>query len=345
MKFKFLIIALLFSLKVFGQQAPPIKVVDIFGNMYNSSEIIAAGNFIFLDFFSNNCSSCQMSSPLIDSAFEYYGCNYGNIFFMAVNINETSSNESVLNFCQQFGLSAPAISGEGGGGRVASDFDVPYTPYFVLIDTNNYIVFNNSFWIDSVAELIDTLVDYDDFEPCNCQGADFEYFRIVSNNDTVYPTEIDKINNIVEFRVRPDFDLTNLNAKFITSPMSSAFLNSELQNPDSSVIDLSDTLHYVVLAQDDSIYKEWKVFAEKNLDIETKRIKKLAYFDNINNVLHLSDYSKIVDYKIYDLSGKLLFVVRPTENEQNFSHLNRGVYLIVLDAKNGYSQSEKIIVN
>lgn len=332
------------SFKAFGQQAPPIKAVDIFGNMYNSSEIIADGNFIFIDFFANNCSTCQMVSPLIDSAFEYYGCNYDNIFFMAVNIYENSSDESVLNFCEQFGLSAPAISGEGGSGRIASDYEVPYTPFYTLIDTNGVKVFNKFFWIDSVAELIDTLSVFNDFVHCSCQGADFEYFRIISNKDTAY-ANIDKMNNIVRFIVKPDFDLTNANAKFITSPLASAFLNSELQNADSSIIDLSDTLHYAVFAQDDSIYKEWKVFAERSLNIETKRIKKLAYFDNINNVLHLSDYSELADYKIYDLSGKLLFIVRPTENEQNFSHLNRGVYLIVLETKNGYSQTEKIIVN
>jgi len=336
MKLKILILSLLLSFNGLAQQAPSFKVVDIFGNFYNSNDIIENGKSIFIDFFSNNCSSCQMQIPFVDTVFKYYGCNTDSIVFLAMNINSYSSNKSVFDFCQQFGVSFPAFSGDGGSSQVADNFNVPYTPYYILIDTNNNVVYNDFFWIDSSSELVDTINSYINFTPCSCKGNDFEYFRIISLNDTVLG-EIDKIHRTVKFDVPMDFDLTKSVAFFISSANSRVYLDGILQNSDSSVIDLTDTLYYQIFSEIDTISSVWRVFAEKNTAVEKNELEsnQLFFVDNQANVLYLKNCREIKNYKIYNLKGQLLFKINPTQEEQNLSHLQAGIYIIALQTKDG----------
>ncbi len=326
-----------------AQDSPPnIKVTDIFGNFYMSSDILADGQFLFVDFFTNGCSSCQYEAPKIDTVFRLTGCNCNNIFFLGINKNATSTNESVFEFTQTYGMSFPAVSGEGGGAAVAQNYGVTYTPYWLLISPDNELLIDTFFWIGNSKQLIDTLTAYGAMDTALCKGTDINFFRIISDSDTAFAT-IDKNTYSVIFNVPDTFDLSVVKAFMVISPNAEIYINGILQNTDSSVIDLTDTVIYTVIAEDSTIIQNWKVYADVyTADLENSSDNKV-YFDALNNVLYLHDYELIAYYNIFTLSGKLLYKVTPTKNEQNLNVLPTGIYLIQINKKDGITENLKII--
>ncbi len=325
-----------------AQDSPPnIKVTDIFGNFYMSSDILADGQFLFVDFFTNGCSSCQYEAPKIDTVFRLTGCNCNNIFFLGINKNATSTNESVFEFTQTYGMSFPAVSGEGGGAAVAQNYGVTYTPYWLLISPDNELLIDTFFWIGNSKQLIDTLTAYGAMDTALCKGTDINFFRIISGMDTLY-ANIDKNSSSVIFNVPLGADLTNLVAFMVISPNANAYLDGNLQNTDSSVIDLTDTLTYTIIAEDSSYTQDWNVYVEYYDGIENDNSSK-SYFNTSNNILYFDDYKAITYYSIFDLSGRLLFKVKPTRNDQNLNILPSGIYLIQINKNDGITENLKII--
>ncbi|SRX55640.1 T9SS type A sorting domain-containing protein [Aequorivita sp. CIP111184] len=130
-----------------GDVVDDFTVTDIDGNEYNLYSLIADGKYVWLDFFYVDCVPCQNSAPTFNEFFDKYGCNEGDVFCLSVN-NGSDDNDRVRQYEIDHGgpfNHAPAVSNEGGGPAVDSNFGVNLYPTFCLIGPGN-IMLNNDIW-------------------------------------------------------------------------------------------------------------------------------------------------------------------------------------------------------
>lgn len=340
-----LLILLVFNFNISAQvAAPTIKVFDIFGNFYNSDDILAEGKHVFVDFFNNSCSSCQYLAPFVDSAYQELGCNCGDVFYFAINVNDYSTNESVFEFTQHFGLEMPAVSGEGGGSHVADIYNIPFSPYFTIVSPEGYIVWDTSIFITSQQEWLDTMANYG-ILPTVCSGTDILFYEAKTDVDT-FIASIDAINKNIYLHIPQDVNVSELEIFMISSSKSEVFLDGNIQNKDSSIVDLSDSLlTYTVFAENDTVFSDWNVILQ-TLPVFVQNVDDFSmYFDYQNNELKFSDVNLVEQYFVFDIYGHQQFKVSPNVNNQNFNALPVGVYIIVAKLFNGEIINQKIILN
>ena len=108
-----LLIAVLTYVSSWAQFTSDMNFTDIYGNTINPMSILNEGKHIYIDFFSTSCGACNTIASEVTNAYEYYGANNGNIFFLGVDYN--SSTSACLNFANQHNSNFPIISGEQEG--------------------------------------------------------------------------------------------------------------------------------------------------------------------------------------------------------------------------------------
>jgi len=128
-------------------------VVDVHGHTHNLFTYLNSDKFVCIDFFGISCQQCIELVPVFNNAYNTYGCNKGDLIFLA--INSMNSDGEVLAFEQQQGGIYPAISGINGGGQtVYQDWQIQYYPQLILIKPDKTVAANiypiNQTNIDSV---------------------------------------------------------------------------------------------------------------------------------------------------------------------------------------------------
>ncbi len=122
-----------------GNPAPNFTVTDTHGNTHKLYDYLDSGKVVVLDFFYTTCIPCQFYSPQVNLAYEKYGCNTAEVFFMAIDYNDT--NAEVLAYDQQYNIEYPSISGlNGGGNAVVNQYNIIGFPTFYVIDSSRTIV-------------------------------------------------------------------------------------------------------------------------------------------------------------------------------------------------------------
>ena len=155
-------------------------VVDVHGTTHNLFSYLDSNKFVCIDFFGITCQQCIELVPVFNNVFSSYGCNDGELVFLAINYLNT--DVEVLAFEQQYSGIYPAISGLNGGGKsVYEDWQIQYYPQLVLIkpdktvaaniypinQTNIDLIFNNhNIPLDSCGSsgLIDNIFSFNDFK-------------------------------------------------------------------------------------------------------------------------------------------------------------------------------------
>ena len=127
-----LLIAVLTFSSSFAQFTSDMNFSDIYGNTINPTSILNEGKHIYLDFFSTSCGACNSVAPEVANAYEYYGANNGNIFFLGVDYN--SSTSACLNFANQHNTDFPIISGQQEGIDIFNLFEQSGYPSGRLIN-------------------------------------------------------------------------------------------------------------------------------------------------------------------------------------------------------------------
>jgi len=319
-----------------------LKFADIFGNNYQSNEITASGKYILIDFFTNACQSCHAIAPYIDTMHRDFGCDCGDIFFVAMNASYASTNEQVFDFTQNFGVNFTAVSAQGASASIAEYLGVHWTPFFVLIDTNNNVILDTTYYISNYYKLKDTLLLLGITETFCC-GAEIKYYELRTDTDT-FIGEIDIQNKKISVSVVEGTNLENTIPFFIASSESSVFYNENIQISGETEVDFSDSLvNYNVIAQIDTIESEWSV----EINIATKQIeqqnKKIELYPNpTNGIIYFSDITLIDNVTIYNFYGEKIADYKPTNNMQDYSCLNNGIYYFVLK-QGGYYFNYKIV--
>ncbi|NOU48367.1 MAG: T9SS type A sorting domain-containing protein [Bacteroidales bacterium] len=100
--------------------------------------LLDAGNIVVIDFFSTSCGPCQTFAYDFEMAYQNFGSNQGNVFFLAINYN--SDNEGVRIFDSIFHITLPSASGiEGGGNAVYESYQISAYPTVILITPDHQI--------------------------------------------------------------------------------------------------------------------------------------------------------------------------------------------------------------
>ncbi|HPE83789.1 MAG TPA: T9SS type A sorting domain-containing protein [Aequorivita sp.] len=130
-----------------GDVVDDFTVTDTDGNEYNLYSLIAEEKLVWLDFFFVDCVPCQGSAPIFNEFYDTYGSNAGNVFCLSVN-NGNDNDARVIQYEIDHGGPfdhAPAVSNEGGGPEVDTNFGINAYPTFCLIGPGN-ILLNKDIW-------------------------------------------------------------------------------------------------------------------------------------------------------------------------------------------------------
>ncbi|MCB0640752.1 MAG: redoxin domain-containing protein [Phaeodactylibacter sp.] len=123
-------------------------VEDIDGNTHELFDYLEDGKYVVIDFFFTTCNPCIGSVPILNEAYQQYGCNTEDIFFLGINYGE--SNFDLFNYTQDYGYLLPAASGwQGGANEVIYDYGIYAFPTVILIAPDKSIINQDIFPVTS----------------------------------------------------------------------------------------------------------------------------------------------------------------------------------------------------
>ena len=148
-----LLSTLIFSVSVFAQFTSDMNFVNTGDESINPSEILSNGQYIYLDFFSTTCGTCNSVASEINNAYETYGTNNQNVFF--IGIDNFSSESACIAFSNSHNSEMPVIAGQEGGGAIFTLFNQSGYPKGILINPSGEIVSTMTY--SSIVNLTETL--------------------------------------------------------------------------------------------------------------------------------------------------------------------------------------------
>ena len=201
-----LALMLLFTISSFGQAGnynigdvvDDFTVTDVYGIEHNLYEYADAGKYVYLDFFFDTCGPCQIWQPTFSEFYDKYGCNEGELIMLSIN-DGSDSDEEVILYEETFGgpfNHAPAVSADGGGGPVTSNFGVGAFPTFIMVGPDRTL-FEKDIW---------PLTDVSTFEATFPAGVDpevmectfLEVIEVADVDFSIYPTVSNGQNITIE---------------------------------------------------------------------------------------------------------------------------------------------------
>lgn len=112
---------------------------------------------VVIDFFSTTCGPCQTYAPDFQTAYETFGSNNNNVFFVAINYG--ADNDGVIAFDSTYGITLPSVSGlQGGGDYVYIDYEIVAYPTVIVITPDHQIV-EQFIWPPVADSIIDAVYE------------------------------------------------------------------------------------------------------------------------------------------------------------------------------------------
>jgi len=129
--------------------AVDFTVTDVHGNTHNLFTYLDDGKHVIVDFFFTTCGPCISSVPTMNTAFTNYGCNSGEVIFIA--IDDGDSDAEVLQYENNYGGLLPSVSGiDGGGNAVNSAYGISAYPTVILIAPDRTILEQDIFPVSNI---------------------------------------------------------------------------------------------------------------------------------------------------------------------------------------------------
>lgn len=159
--YKLLVIVLLFftspvMAQVTIDTAIDFSVKDVNSITHHLFNYLDNDKIVVLDFFTTNCGPCQTYASQVSQAYEYFGCNEGNVVF--IGINWGSDNDDVRIFDSLWGAHYPSVSGlQGGGNRVVDSFQVQSYPTVAII-TPDHLIANHWIWPPAYDSIVQEVI-------------------------------------------------------------------------------------------------------------------------------------------------------------------------------------------
>ncbi|MCK9292436.1 MAG: T9SS type A sorting domain-containing protein [Bacteroidales bacterium] len=112
------------------------KTID--GELFEMFPTLDEGKLVVMDFFSTSCYSCQIYAYDFQLAYEGFGYNEGNVFFIGMNYN--GDNEQVRVFDSTYNITLPSVSGlDGGGNKVFEAYEIISYPTVIVVKPDKSI--------------------------------------------------------------------------------------------------------------------------------------------------------------------------------------------------------------
>lgn len=196
-----LIIAVLTYASSFAQFTNDMNFNDIYGNTINPTSILNEGKHIYLDFFSTSCGACNSVASEVANAYEYYGSNNENVFFLGIDYN--SSISACLNFANQHNTDFPIIAGQQEGVDIFNLFEQSGYPSGRLISPEGSL--EATFSYSEIANLTESLSNF--ISPLeNCNLVDLISMEVNSQNGALIINVFSDSPYLIPY---PTFTLSN----------------------------------------------------------------------------------------------------------------------------------------
>ena len=142
-KFLSLILLIILGFNVKAQtsltEAVDFTGTDCYGEeVVNLFEILDRGQHVLIDFYFYSCPPCQTAVTRAVEAYEAFGCNNHDVFFMEVT--HVDSDEICQWWAEKYGVKYPTIGREGGGDVIQQLYGTKAYPTFVLIAPDRKIL-------------------------------------------------------------------------------------------------------------------------------------------------------------------------------------------------------------
>ncbi|MEW6469477.1 MAG: T9SS type A sorting domain-containing protein [Bacteroidota bacterium] len=133
--------------------AVDFTVTDVNGNTFNLFNMLNSGKYVCIDFFFTTCGPCQQTSPYFKTTYQNYGCNSGQVYFIAMDYGDNNAQCIAYENTYLGGNSGyPVFSGqEGGGTAVCNTYGIGAYPTYILIHPNKTIIEQDMWPISSPA--------------------------------------------------------------------------------------------------------------------------------------------------------------------------------------------------
>ena len=142
--------------------AVDFTVTTVEGPSFNLFNKLAENKYVCIDFFFYSCGPCQQTAPKVNGAYEYFGCNTSNVYF--IGINSGDDTQTTIDFGNNFGAHYPAASGaDGGANDVVSAYGITAFPTVILIAPDQSIVEQDIWPIDDAAYLYNLIQGHGGF--------------------------------------------------------------------------------------------------------------------------------------------------------------------------------------
>ncbi|HLO89983.1 MAG TPA: TlpA disulfide reductase family protein [Lentimicrobium sp.] len=138
--------------------AVDFMVKDVNSQSHHLFNYLSNDKIVVIDFFTTTCGPCQTYASHITQAYEYFGCNEGNVIFLGINWG--SDNDDVRDFDSIWNAGYPSASGlQGGGNEVVELYQVLSYPTVAII-APNHVVANSYIWppaYDSIVQEVTSI--------------------------------------------------------------------------------------------------------------------------------------------------------------------------------------------
>ena len=153
-KFLSLILLVILGFNVKAQtsltEAVDFTGTDCYGEeTINLFEILDRGQHVLIDFYFYSCPPCQTAVSRVVEAYEAFGCNKHDVFFLEVT--HVDNDEICQWWAEKYGVGYPTISRDGGGVEIRDAYSVPQFPTLVLIAPDRKILLQDIDY-DSIKE-------------------------------------------------------------------------------------------------------------------------------------------------------------------------------------------------
>ena len=141
---------------LYAQQPPNFSMTDIHGKEWNMYSELSKGKTVVLDFFFVDCKPCQKLTPVVQSIYESFGSDTGNV--VVFGISDRDNNSRVRQFEATYGVTYPSCGIEGGGDTITDLYQLNYTflgwPTYAVICPDTTI-----FWAIEKSDSLNALTD------------------------------------------------------------------------------------------------------------------------------------------------------------------------------------------
>ncbi|MCF6184805.1 MAG: T9SS type A sorting domain-containing protein [Bacteroidales bacterium] len=334
---KILLFTLLFTSSIsYSQKAvPDFSVTDIYGHTHKLyTDYLNKGKNVYINFFSVGCQSCQDLSPIVDTVYRYFGCNFGNIIFLGIDGN--SYNNEVWNFTQNFSMTFPAVSGnDGGGNNVFTSYNINYFPYDMLIDNNGKIIYDipDAYNINNAVNLEDSLIKYNsELQQRTCSGNKFLFYSLISENDSVVGN-INETDKTVLLTMPDGTNLTQIRAFFVAETNSVVKVNGTEQINGETTNDFSQGAVVYDITSEDGNSEKWTVSASTS-SIKSFLQKNIEIYPTLVSDVFFMDFSKLkisdARLDIFNIEGKIVktLELNNSTSQINIADFSEGIYFL-----------------